>query len=282
MMNKKNRIKATIKACFSLFRIKTASSFQYRMAGLAGATTSIFWVLIEITVYIIFYKYANNRGSGVIGTLTLKQVVSYAWLTQVLFLMQPMSIDSEILEKITSGDVGIEMCRPLDLYFHWFSKIAASRFTPLIWRGSIVLIAGMLMPVSYKLSLPSSIPGFLCMLLSVLSALLLCTSYAMLMCAVRLNITWGDGPTYIMMLIGGVLSGGYLPLQLWPKFMQGFLLYQPFAGYLDIPLRFYVGTMAPKDAFFAIGLQLIWVAGFIIAGRLLMAKRLKTIIVQGG
>ena len=282
MMTKKARIKSNLKACFSLFRIKTAASIQYRMAALAGATTSIFWVLIEITVYIIFYTYANNKESGTIGALTLKQVISYAWLTQLLFLMQPMNIDSEILSKITNGDVGIEMCRPLDLYFHWFSKTVASRLTPVIWRGSIVFVLGMLMPASYRLSMPASFLGLLCMLLSVLSALLLCTSYAMLTCAVRLNISWGDGPTYIMMLIGGVLSGGYLPLQLWPKFMQGFLLIQPFAGYLDIPLRFYIGTMLPKDIFFAIGIQLIWIIVFIIAGRTIMSKRLKTIIVQGG
>lgn len=282
MITRKNRIESNLKACFSLFRIKTASSLQYRMAGLAGASTSIFWVLIEITVYIIFYTYANNKESGIMGTLTLKQVISYAWLTQVLFLMQPMSIDDEILNKIINGDVGIEMCRPIDLYFHWFSKTAASRLTPLIWRGSIVLIFGMLMPTSYRLSMPLSFLGFLCMLISILSALLLCTSYAMLTCAVRLNITWGDGPTYIMMLIGGVLSGAYLPLQLWPKFMQGFLLLQPFAGYMDIPLRFYIGTLLPKDAFFAILIQLIWVVVFIIAGKILMSYRLKTIIVQGG
>lgn len=279
---KKNRLKSSAKACFSLFKIKTASSFQYRMAALAGATTSIFWVLIEITVYTIFYTYASNKVSGSIGTLTLKQVVSYAWLTQLLFLMQPMNIDSEILNKITSGDVGIEMCRPLDLYFHWFSKTAASRLTPLIWHGPIVLIFGMLIPGSYRLSMPASSLGFLCMLLSILSALLLCTSYAMLTCAVRLNVSWGDGPTYIMMLIGGVLSGTYLPLQLWPNFMQKFLLIQPFAGYLDIPLRFYIGTMPPKDVFLAIGIQLMWIIIFIVTGKILMTKKLKNIIVQGG
>jgi len=167
MITKKARIKSNIKACFSLFRIKTASSIQYRIAGLAGATTSIFWVLIEITVYIIFYTYANNKESGIIGALTLKQVISYAWLTQLLFLMQPMSIDSEILSKITNGDVGIEMCRPLDLYFHWFSKTVASRLTPVIWRGSIVFIFGMLMPTSYRLSIPSSFLGLCVLLISI-------------------------------------------------------------------------------------------------------------------
>ena len=214
--------------------------------------------------------------------LSLKQIISYAWLTQLLFLMQPMSIDGEILDKITSGNVGIEMCRPIDLYLHWFAKTAAARLTPLFIRGSITIVFAIIIPGSYGLSLPASFSGFICMLLSTASAFLLCTSYAMLICGIRLNITWGEGPTYILMLVGGVLSGGYLPLQLWPRFMQGFLLIQPFAGYMDIPLRFYVGSMAPKDAVWAIGLQMAWTIAFVIAGKLIMNGRLKHIVVQGG
>lgn len=282
MISARQYYKQTARACFSLFRIKTAESFQYRMAGLAGASTSIFWVLIEITVYTIFYNYASNKNAGIAAGISLKQLISYAWLTQLLFAMQPMSIDSEILGKITKGDVGIEMCRPLDLYTHWFAKIAASRLTPLFWRGSVTVIAGLMMPSAYRLSAPSSLLGFLLMLVSVASAFLLCTAYGMLVTTVRLNIPWGDGPTYIMMLIGGVLSGGYLPLQLWPKFMQSFLLLQPFAGYLDIPVRLYIGTLPISSAATAIGLQLLWSIIFIGIGKALMTKQLKAIIVQGG
>jgi ABC-2 type transport system permease protein len=209
-------------------------------------------------------------------------VITYSWLAQVLFLMQPMSIDGEILKKITSGDVGIEMCRPLDLYFHWYSKIAAGRLTPLFWRGSVTLLAGIIMPDAYRMSPPASVQGLVLMLVSTASAFLLCSSYAMLICAVRLNITWGEGPTYIMMLVGGVLSGGYLPLQLWPQSLQKLLFYQPFSGYMDIPARLYLGTLAPGDAGGAICLQLLWSVLFVIAGKTLMTKRLQTVIIQGG
>lgn len=276
------RLLLTVKACFSIFRIKTAEGFQYRIAGLAGATTSIFWVLIEITVYTVFYTYAENKNAGMLAGMTLQQVITYSWLTQVFFGMQPMNIDDEIRGKITSGDVGIELCRPLDLYLHWFSKTAASRLIPLFWRGSFTILAGLLMPAAFRLSSPASLNNLLWMLVSLFSAFLLCTSYGMLVCAVRLNITWGEGPTYIIMLVGGVLSGGYLPLQLWPKFLQGFLLVQPFAGYLDIPLRLYLGTLSPQQGIWAVGLQLMWTAIFIAAGRFLMAARMKNIIIQGG
>jgi len=281
-MKKANLILANIRACCSLFRIKTAEGFQYRLAGLAGASTGIFWVLINITVYSVFYRFAQRQEAGLSAGLTLKQVITYTWIAEVLFLMQPMNIDTEILKKIISGDVGVELCRPLDLYFHWFSKTAAGRLTPLFWRGSVTLLAGILMPEVWRILPPASFSGLILMLVSTFSAFILCSSYAMLVCAVRLNIAWGDGPTYIMMLAGGVLSGSYLPLQLWPESLQKLLFYQPFAGYLDIPIRLYLGTIAPEDAGRAICLQLLWSVVFILSGKALMTKRLQTIVIQGG
>lgn len=273
---------AKARAYYSLFRIKTAEGIQYRLAGIASASVGIFWALIEIVVYTVFYNYAANKDAGALAGLTLDQAISYVWLSQAIWTMQPMNIEAEILKKINSGDVGIELCRPLDLYAHWFAGTAAARLIPLFWRGSVTLLCGILMPVSYRLALPASLVGFCWSLLSFLCAFLLCTAFGTFVATVRLNVNWGDGPMYIMMLIGGVLSGGYLPLQLWPAAMQTFLLRQPFAGYLDIPIRLYLGTMHPSDAGGMILTQLLWVALFVAAGKALMAKRLRTIIVQGG
>ena len=86
----------------------------------------------------------------------------------------------------------------------------------------------------------------------------------------------------MLLLASGVLSGGYLPLQLWPDAMQKVLLYQPFAGYLDIPVRLYVGSMAAEQGITAVLMQLGWTAAFVLAGNALMGRKLKTMIIQGG
>lgn len=273
---------STLRACASLFRIKLAEGLQYRVAGLAGATTSLFWCLIEITVYSVFYTYAANREAGPLSGLDLQQVITYCWLAQFLFIMQPMNLDSEILNKINNGDVGIELCRPLDLYSHWFAKIAATRITPLLWRGIPMLAVGVIMPGTYGMGHPASLAGLIAALVSVFGAFLLCTSFGMLICSIRLNVSWGNGPAYMILLVGSILSGAYLPLQLWPDSMQRFLLIQPFAGYLDIPVRLYIGTLSPSGAFGSIGLQILWSLFFILTGKQLMAVRLKNIVVQGG
>ena len=266
------------RACWALFRIRTAEGLQYRMAALASVSISAFWALLEITVYVVFYTYADPSGAA----LTLTQVITYAWLAQIMFPLQPMSIDSEILESIQNGNVGLELCRPLDLYMHWFAKTAAGRIGGWWWRGVILLVLSVLMPAAYRLSAPASAASFAAFLLSMCSAFLLCASYGMLITTVRLGVTWGEGPSYVLLLIGGLLSGSYLPLQLWPDAMQGILRYQPFAGYLDLPLRLYLGLLPPGDAASVIALQLGWAAAFIIAGRLLLRRRLRHLIVQGG
>lgn len=113
-------------------------------------------------------------------------------------------------------------------------------------------------------------------------AFVLCSSFAMLVTAIRLNVTWGDGPSHMLLLLSGILSGTYLPLRLWPDFMQTFLYLQPFGGFADIPGQLYIGSMPTAAALPAIGLQCIWSTVFITAGRLIMNRKLKNIIVQGG
>lgn len=273
--------KRTFQACLSLFRIRFAEHLQYRLAGLSSVAIGVFWAIIEVLVISVFYTHADLAAESING-LTLPMAISYIWLAQAMHAMIGMGIDGEINQQIERGDVGIELCRPLDLYAHWYAKTAAGRMGGVWLRGPLTILCGVLAPAAMRMSGPASPEGFLLFLLSACSAFLLSCAYSMLVTAVRLKITWGMGPIHMLMLLSQVLSGAYLPLQLWPDFLQKILLFQPFAGYVDIPLRLYVGSMSPSAGLPAIALQLAWTLIFIIAGRRLMRHQLKTLIVQGG
>ena len=269
----------TAKACAALFKIRMSEQLQYRAAALANTSIGVFWGVLQIVMFTVFFTYGNTDNIA----MTLPQAVSYAWLIQILLgVIGIMNIDSELRDKITSGNVALELCRPLDLYAHWFAKTSASRLGGTAWRTAFTLLAALIAPMAFRLSLPDSLAGFAFFLLSVCSAFLLSTAFLMLLTAVRMGLTWGEGPTWALLLLAGVLSGAYLPLQLWPDFLQPVLLLQPFAGVMDIPLRLYIGSMPLEDAIWAIGLQLIWATVFIVSGKALMAQRIKGLIVQGG
>ena len=278
-------MRRTIKAGLSLFRIRAAEGLQYRLAALSGATVSSFWALIEVVVLTVFFTYGNNTGDSING-MTLSQGVSYIWLGQLMVMMQIPGIDSELMGKITSGDVGVELCRPLDLYWHWFARSAAGKVNAFILRGGLVIVCGISLTLTgfhtIGLGLPYKMLNFILFLVSLFHAFLFSTAYSMFITAIRMGISWGDGPMNLISVSGMVLSGGYLPLQLWPDFMQSFLRIQPFASYLDTPARLYVGSIDIEKGLLAMMFQVLWIIAFIVFGRIIMARKIKTVVVQGG
>jgi len=268
-----------IKACRSLFTIRVAENLQYRAAAIANSSISIFWGLVQIVIFTVFFTFGDASGA----IMTLPQAITYAWLTQIMMsFLGRLTLDADIREKITSGNVALDLCRPLDLYAHWYSKVLANRVGGAVWRAGLTLIVALVVPAALRVSPPVSAAGFLFFLVSVCTGALLCAAFAMLMAAVRVGLTWGEGPTYILEMTGMLLNGSYFPLALWPDFMQRFLLLQPFAGLMDIPFRLYLGLIATGDGLWAIGLQVSWTVVFIVAGRVLLNRRVSHLIVQGG
>ena len=271
----------TLRACNALFKIKIAEGLQYRATAWAHASVGIFWAALHIVMFTVFYTYGNEESASI----TLTQAISYAWLSQILYSLTALSylgIDDDLREKIVDGNVSLELCRPLDLYAHWFTKSAANRLGSSLWRIIITIIAAILAPAAFRLALPASTVGFFFFLLSAASAFLLTAAYVMLLTAIRVRLTWGDGPITTLAFLGMLLGGSYLPLQLWPDFLQRILLFQPFAGRLDIPIRLFIGSMPPEDALWAIGIQLTWTIIFIALGKVLMNRNISQLIVQGG
>ncbi len=272
--------RATWRACRSLFRIRFAEGLQYRASAISGVFVSVFWALIECLVYTVFYRYSQNAWNN--NGLTLPQTISYLWIMQGLWMFFSMSIDDDLLARIKNGDIGVELCRPLDLYWHWLAKSSAGKLGATWMRGLLTLAVGTVVPAPYGLGVPASGTGFALFLLTAALAFLLASAYAMFVTAIRVNITWGEGPTYILLLVSGILSGAYLPLRLWPEALQPFLRLQPFAGFGDIPAQLYVGTLPPRQALGAMAVQVVWIVVFVVAGKLVLRHRLQAVIVQGG
>jgi ABC-2 type transport system permease protein len=244
-------------------------------------STNVFWGFVHSTVIIVFYTYSQNAGQG--SGLTLTQAVSYIWLGQIIMHLLPTySMDPEIKEKIQSGNVGVELCRPLDLYAHWYTRSAASRLGPFLLQVTPVVIIAMLMPGPYKLQAPASLAALAASGISLVMGLALSCAIISITYALLLHIAWGDGPVMIAMTTVHLLSGLYLPLPLWPEWAQGFLRLQPFAGMLDMPIRFYVGSLDPGAIWGILALNSAWAFILILGGWLWTRRSLTRLVIQGG
>jgi ABC-2 type transport system permease protein len=51
---------------------------------------------------------------------------------------------------------------------------------------------------------------------------------------------------------------------------------------MDVPFRLYLGQMLWREGLPAILQQWVWIAGFLLLGRWLLARGLRRLVVQGG
>jgi len=266
-----------VKAYLSITRLKFAVQLQYRAAAAAAFFTNFFFGFVRVMVFQAFYAF-----SSLDQPLTMEQAVTYTWLIQVTFRMQPYWGDTEIMQMIRSGNVAYELSRPLNLYFFWYCRLFSSRLMPALLTGIPVYITARFLPGGYALSPPDSAAAGAAWLVSLFLALLLGCAISNLITISALWTIAGDGMQRIFPAAIMVFSGALVPLAFFPDWSQGLLKLLPFSGLMDIPFRFYLGTVPASDILTSGLLQLTWIFIFILAGVWTMNQGTKRVVVQGG
>ncbi len=256
---------------FALFCARISALFQYRAAALAGLLTQLFWGLVYTMVLTAFY-----RGGAPYGSITLETAITFVWINQAFWLLVPWNVDKQVETQIMNGTIAYELLRPLDLYWVWFCRSFAFRLVPTVMRSiPIFIVAGLFL----GLEAPASWQAFGRFIASVLFAVGL--SASMTAC-VMVSLFWtlsGEGLLRLLPHVAIFLSGLVVPLPLFPDWMQPFMLNQPFRAVVDIPCRYYTGVVS-ESYYFAI--QIGWTLLFVIAGRQLMQRAMKKVVIQGG
>jgi ABC-2 type transport system permease protein len=266
-----------LNAYLSIVKLRFGVQLQYRAAAVAAFFTNFFFGFVRVMVYLAFYAF-----STAVQPLTLGQAVNYTWLTQVVFRLQAWNSDPEIVQMIRSGNVAYELCRPLNLYFIWYSRLISQKLVPFLLTGIPIYFICIFLPGDFRLDLPVSAAAGAAFTGAVLLSVLLACAFSNLMSLSALWTLAGDGMQRIFPAIIMVLSGALVPLAYFPEWSQGILKALPFAGLLDIPFRFYLGTL-PAGDFWRFGLlQIGWTAAFILLGTWVLRAAMKRVVVQGG
>ena len=267
-----------MKAYFSILRQQMIGQMQYRAGFWAGTLNHIFWGVARAAILVAFYLYGQGEAD-----ITMRQAVSMVWLQQVAGSLVPgWNTDIALYTQIRSGDVAYELLRPMDAYAHWYVKSLAGRLGPFLLVLVPVLGVGLLVPEPWGLGAPVSPLHALACLITLLSGLFTSCAMILLSYAMVLDVRVGDAPSRMAVTVAQILSGLYLPLQLWPEAMQTFLYYQPFAGMLDLPVRLYVGAQPLSRAGEIVLLQAVWTAVFVLTGRAWIGRSFKKLVIQGG
>ena len=263
-----------MRAYLSAFRMRRKMELQYRGAVLGGVICQVFFGLILVAIYRAMY-------AGKPQEIPLSHITSYVWLQQAFFRML-LASDPELTDKIRTGSIAYDLCRPLDLYGFYYVRIMAQKMTGSLLRAVPMLVFAFLLPEGWGLMLPASAAGFTWSLAGLFLGLLC-------VCALE-NITMGftmrtldaRGMQALLNLLMMILAGNILPLTLFPDSWQKVIKLLPYAQLLDAPIRLYTGDTPVGEAARILAVQAGWTVVLTALGVWMWNRHQKRIVLQGG
>ena len=261
----------------SYFKAELKAGLQYKTAALSGLTTQFFWGIIFALVYTSFYKHTE------IQDINISQLMDYVWLNQAFYTLIYLAIkDEDIIGSIKDGTVAYELLRPYDLYNWWYVKLIAKRYALVLLRCLPIIVFAFLLPDPYGLSLPISIGSFLMFLLTMFLGTIVVTSVNMIVNSLAFFTNEDKGIASIVYTIADVFEGGQIPLPLLSGVVLVIASFTPFRFIEDLPFRLYSGHIDIMTGFKEISIELIWIIGLLIIGKLILKKALSKVSIQGG
>ncbi|MFF3352542.1 ABC transporter permease [Streptomyces sp. NPDC002917] len=264
-----------------LYAVVAAGGFRryatYRIATAAGVFTNTVFGFILAYTYMALW---DERPQ--LGGYDMSQALTYVWLGQALLATCAMmggGFEDELMERIRTGDVAIDLYRPVDLQMWWLAGDLGRAAYQLMARGIAPMVLGAL---AFPLALPTSPGIWLAYLVSV--ALGVVVSFAVRY-LVALSAFWlmdGAGASQIAFLAGLFFSGMLLPLTLFPGLLGEVARALPWSALLQVPADVFLGKHTGWGLVEAFAFQGGWALALLLAGRLVQSVATRRVVVQGG
>lgn len=247
----------------------------YRLALAAGIFTNGVFGLIRAGVMLA----AVAGAGGAVAGYTSQTALSYVWWGQALLGMLPLWWWNELAERVRTGDIAVDLARPIDLQLYWWCRDLGRAAVQFAARGIPLLIIGsLLLPMTWSTSPITYLSGAVSLLLA-LAVNFLARWSINLIAMWTLDIT---GYLIFYGILAQLLAGFLVPVHLFPDWLATIAWLSPFPSMFQTPIDVLSGRSVGAEAATAVAIQAAWVVGLLVLTRVVGARAVRRLEVQGG
>lgn len=251
------------------FRRMTA----HRGATLAGLfTNTVFGFLIAYAFLAVYRQRPSVGGFGPVDTLT------FVFVAQGLIMVVGIFGDREMVERIRTGDVAADLYRPVDYHGWWVSVAYGKSAFYVLFRAVPPFLVGAMV---FRLRLPpaGAWPWFAA---SVAAAVAVAFGWRFLLDLSAFWLLDARGPAALGLMMAAFFSGMYVPIVFFPAWLETAARVLPFGSMVQVPAEVFLGRHAGAGAARVVAVQVAWALALAGAGRLVLARAVRRLEVQGG
>lgn len=248
---------------------------HYRMAAAAGVFVNTVFGFLRAAVLLVVAAQAGGTIRGLDGV----DLATFAFVSQGFIMVVGIFGDRELAQRISSGDVVIDLYRPADLQLWWLAIWLGRSAYYALARGIPPVLLGALF---YDLRWPD--PWWLWPVFLLSAFLASVVGFAVRFCS-NLVAFWlldSRGVDQMVTVLVDFFAGLLLPINLFPGWLEAVARVLPFASMLQLPVELYLGRHTGWGLVSVLAQQALWALALLLAGRVILAAATRRVVVQGG
>jgi ABC-2 type transport system permease protein len=247
----------------------------YPLAALGGLVANATFGLLKVGLLFATVEAAGGTLQGYdVGAMS-----AYIWLSQGLLGSVNLYGRTDVAERIKSGDIAVDFVRPLDVQAASVTLEVGQRLFALLPRGLPSVLIGVLV---VGMTMPTTPLPYLLGALSVLLGIVVSCTTVYLVAAARFWLVEGRGLELFYMIVSGFLAGLFVPVPLFPDWLQTLAAATPFPSMLQHPVDVISGRVGIAASVRLVGVQLGWLTATAALGAVLTRAGRVRLEVQGG
>lgn len=253
-------------------------TFLEKLAYVKATWFDILGTLVSIFIYYFLWKIVFLTRDSMEG-FRMEEITTYVIFSKILSAQFSGGINEIFSVWIYDGTIGTELLRPMSLFSTLFSRRMGEFFFFIIFKAfPIAIILLTCLDAKIYVDVLHLLLFMLCVIVSI--GAMFCIEMIVGMLSFYTLNCYGLAFTKKALL--SVLSGGIVPLFVFPDLIAKVLEFLPFAGMVSIPVNIYLGKYDYAMSAYMIGVQCIWLIVFYICAHMLFQHVIKKVVVQGG
>ncbi len=253
-------------------------TFLTNFAYIKAFWLNIIGTAVSIVVYYFLWQYVFQK-QEIIAGFTMAQMTTYVILSRVLSSQFSGGINMEFADWIYEGTIGMELLRPVSLFFNLFAKRMGEFLFFVLFKGLPITLLSLLMMGG---SAPFGATQFLLFGVSVLISIGLMFFIEFMVGLCSFYTFNNHGLRFMKSSLLSILSGGVVPIFFFPEAIVKVLNYMPFAGMVSVPIQIYMGKYGVVESIKYIALQILWCFFLFGLAKIFYTKSIRKVVVQGG
>lgn len=254
------------------------SNMAYKFDAFVRLFSGSLFIFIQVSIWRALFRGAAQVSTDM-GAVTINEMITYAIISSLMSVIISSDAAERIGEKIRSGEVSIDLIRPINFLAYNFSETLGNMgFRTIIEIIPLSIFAISLWGISY--------PSFYSALLfsvALINGMLL---YFLLAYIMGLLAIWYMTTAWFFSQIANSLirlfSGAFIPLWFFPKTLLKISNVLPFRLIYFTPLSIYLERIEYMESIKLILLQLLWIGILIVVQKIVWHKGVKKLVIQGG